>query len=97
MRTINVQVPFSKEVYLTLVSAGLSEKKLDEKLRVGLAMELYQEGNLSLGKAAEVAGKCLATFLDILSEHQIPVVSYSKKEVDDIFRKADKLAKELKK
>ncbi len=38
---------------------------------------------LSLGKAAELAGKDKEEFMRVLSEHGIDVIRYSKEELDE--------------
>jgi predicted HTH domain antitoxin len=39
------------------------------------AMKLFEEGKLSLGKAARLAGYSRIAFIDILSQHHISVLS----------------------
>jgi predicted HTH domain antitoxin len=46
-------------------------KELMELGRIMLAIRRYEEGKFSLGKAAEIAGKALSEFLDLLSEFGI--------------------------
>jgi predicted HTH domain antitoxin len=53
------------------------------KLRVVVAVEFYEQGDISLGKAAEVAGLPKKEFIDVLGERQIPILNYSKEELQE--------------
>jgi len=46
-------------------------KELMELGRMMFALRRYEEGKLSLGKAAEIAGMSLSEFMDLLSEFGI--------------------------
>ena len=41
-----------------------------------LAIKLYEVGRLSLGKAAEMSGYSVRSFMEILGKHHIPVINY---------------------
>lgn len=57
-----------------LTATKLKENELKEFIRRSLAAELYREGKLSLGKAAEVAGaRNKWEMLMILNEKGIPI------------------------
>ncbi len=52
----------------------LKKEDLDQFIRHSLAVELYREGRLSLGKAAEVAGvKTKWEMLMLLNERGVPL------------------------
>ena len=44
--------------------------------RRALALGLFQEGHVSVGKAAEIAGLSYRAFLDVLKERGIPAYVY---------------------
>ncbi len=48
----------------------------EEDAKLYLAIKLFEEGKVSLEKAAEVAEYKLNTFIEILSRKNIPVVNY---------------------
>ncbi len=48
-----------------------------EKIKLRLAMDFYERGELSLGKAAEIAGLSKRDFIDVLGQHQVPIINYS--------------------
>ena len=85
MATETVEVKIPKELLI-----GIEKEKLVEKIKLFTAMRFYEMNVLSLGKAAELAGKDKDDFMESLSEHGIDVVRYSKDELDEereFFRK----------
>ncbi len=54
----------------------------EEEARLLLAIKLYEEGRVSLGKAAEIAGYSKRAFIERLSQHHIPVVNYNPDELE---------------
>ena len=74
--TLEVKIP--KEVLL-----GVKKEKFVEDMKFFTAMRLYEENFLSLGKAAELAGKNKDNFIEALSEHGIDVIRYSKEELNE--------------
>ncbi|GAB6101011.1 UPF0175 family protein [Thermococcus atlanticus] len=51
----------------------VSEKELPRAVRIYLALELYREGMVSLGKAAEIAGVSRWEVMEILALKGIPL------------------------
>lgn len=54
----------------------------DDEARLLMAMILFAQKKVSVGKAAEMAGYSKRTFMEILAHHQIPVVNYAIDEVE---------------
>ena len=54
-----------------------------------LCMTLYKSGRLSLGKAAELAGRPVPAFMDLLGRYDIPVFDYSGDELEQDLRDLD--------
>ena len=85
MATETIEVKIPKELLI-----GMEKEKLVEEIKLFTAMRFYEMNVLSLGKAAELAGKDKDDFMESLSEHGIDVVRYSKDELDEereFFRK----------
>lgn len=78
MATETIEVKIPKELLI-----GMEKEKLVEDIKLFMAMRLYGMKVLSLGKAAELAGKDKGDFMGVLSEHGIDVVRYSKEELDE--------------
>ena len=54
----------------TLEAAGITPAQTGTEVNRRLVLELYREGRVSLGKAAELAGLPLAEFLDFMAAHE---------------------------
>jgi len=48
-----------------------------------LALELFREDRISLGRAAELSGTPLASFMDFVARHGVPPLRY---DFDDLER-----------
>ena len=79
MISVTTQVP--EDIYLVLQANGIFREMLAERSRHLLAVRFYQERVLSLGQAARLAGLDRWTFIDLLAEHQVPVVDYTEEEL----------------
>lgn len=64
------------------VAVPFDESMLREGLHVALAIKLYEEEVVSIGKAAKLAGLPLVEFMDKLAAASIPVVRYDPAELD---------------
>jgi predicted HTH domain antitoxin len=74
MPTVEVEIP--DEVLTLLRGSRLGDRPVAEQVRVALAIHLFQEGVISVGKAAAIAGEPRATFELRLGELGIPPVRY---------------------
>jgi len=54
---------------------------IPEKINLLLAVNFYERGELSLGQAAKFAGLSKRDFIDVLGQHQVPVINYSPDEL----------------
>jgi predicted HTH domain antitoxin len=70
-----------EDIFRTLQSSGIFKEALSEQARKLLAMHLYQDRVLSLGKSARLAGMNLWEFIELISENKIPVMDYSEEEL----------------
>lgn len=57
-------------------------EEVRKKLKVALAILLFQEKSISLGKAVELAGMSRARFTEILKEHGLPAYEYGEKDFE---------------
>ena len=78
MATETIEVKIPKELLI-----GIEKEKLVEEIKLFTAMRFYEMNVLSLGKAAELAGKDKEEFMGVLSEHGIEVIRYSKEELEE--------------
>lgn len=64
------------------LAVPFSEELLNLGLRNTLAIQMFKEEILSLGKAAKLAGIPIETFMEQLGKLNIPSIHYSSSEVD---------------
>ena len=78
MRTIKVELQLPEELLLT---ARISKKYAPEELKKLVTFELYRRGDISLGKACELAGISKWEFFEMNKTLQIPI-SYTEEDWD---------------
>lgn len=75
MASVTVQLP-----------ADLAEQihvpDLSREVTLVMAMNLFREGTVSLGRAAELSSLPLADFMDLCAQHGIPIVRYTSQDLD---------------
>lgn len=74
MQTVGVDIP--EELLALLKRSRLGDRPVPEQIRIALAIHLLQEGVISAGKAASIAGEPRATFEALLAEMGIPALRY---------------------
>ncbi len=74
MATVEVDIP--EEFLVLLKRSRLGDRPVEEQLRIALAAHLFQEGVISLGKAASVAGEPRPSFELLLAEMRISAIRY---------------------
>lgn len=72
----------TKHGHPLFISVPFSEELLKEGVHVTLAVKLFKEGDISLGKAAKLAKMNYAEFTEYVSQLGIPVVDFSEEELD---------------
>ncbi|MDZ7761312.1 MAG: UPF0175 family protein [Desulfovermiculus sp.] len=60
----------------------------EDELKMLLAQSLLQQGAISLGKAAEIAGHSERTFVEILLKKGISPIHYDEAHLEDELRNA---------
>ena len=53
-----------------------------EEARLLLSIKLFEEGKVSLGYAAEMAGYTKRTFIELLGKRGIPVINYPPEDLE---------------
>jgi len=86
METVDVKLPSE-----LLKTANLEESRLSEEAARLLALELYREDKVSLGRAAELCQTPLAAFMDFAAKHGVPPLRYSFEDLEEERQTADRL------
>ena len=86
METVDVKLPSA-----LLKAANLEESSLSEEAARLLALELYREDKVSLGRAAELSHTPLAAFMDFAAKHGVPPLRYSFEDLEEERQSADLL------
>lgn len=78
-KTERIEIDLPQDI---LFAMKVFEKPEEAKSKVmtALAIFLFQERVISLGKATELAGMGRIKFMDILTEHGIPAYEYGEKD-----------------
>ena len=74
-----------------LRAANLEERNLSQEAARLLALELYREDKVSLGRAAELCQTPLAAFMDFSAKHGVPPLRYNYDDLEEERRSTDRL------
>jgi predicted HTH domain antitoxin len=78
METVRIELPSA-----LLKVARLEESNLSQEAARLLALELFREDKVSLGRAAELCRAPLATFMDFAAKHGVPPLGYSEEDLEE--------------
>jgi len=85
MDTVYVELPSA-----LLKAANLEERNLSQEAARLLALELYREDKVSLGRAAELCQTPLAAFMDFAAKHGVPPLRYGNDDLEEERRSTDR-------
>jgi predicted HTH domain antitoxin len=78
MSALKIEIELPRD----LVSAmNIAESDLGRRVQEWVVLELFQEGKISSGKAAEILGLTKARFLDLLDERNLPYLDAGAREL----------------
>ncbi|MBZ5525035.1 MAG: UPF0175 family protein [Acidobacteriia bacterium] len=86
MDTVNVALPSA-----LLKAANLEEPNISQEVARLLALELYREDKISLGRAAELCQTPLVAFIDFVTKHGVPPLRYSFEDLEEERRSTNRL------
>jgi predicted HTH domain antitoxin len=86
METVRVELPSA-----LLKAANLEESNLSQEAARLLALELYREDKVSLGRAAELCQTPLAAFMEFAAKHGVPPLRYSFEDLERERQSTDRL------
>ena len=76
--TISLEVP--RDI---IVALNVPESQVGARIKELVALELFREGHISSGKAAELLGWPKIEFARLLARHDIPYFTQSSEELAD--------------
>ena len=86
---IKTQVPLPREITMIM---KVRKEELVPIIRKMIAIELFREGLVSIGKAGEIAGLSRHEMLDLLSAKKIPL-HYSAEDLREDLETLEKVTK----
>ena len=87
MAVVNFELPSD------LVSAAkLDQGNVSQEAAKIIALELFREGTVSLGHAAELGSTPLASFMDFAAAHGVPPLNYGLEQFEEDRRTLLKLS-----
>ncbi|MBS3906242.1 MAG: UPF0175 family protein [Syntrophaceae bacterium] len=80
-KTERIEIDLPEDIIF--VMKGLEKpEEIKKKLKIALAILLFQERSISLGKATELAGMSRVRFMEVLKEHGIPTYECGEKDFE---------------
>lgn len=78
MSALKIEIELPQDL---LAALKIPESDLGRRAKEWVVLELFQEGEISAGKAAEVLGTSKARFLDLLDQRNLPYLDATSQEL----------------
>lgn len=79
-KTVHIDIEIPEKLFLSL---GEEISLFKSNIKLYASLFLFQSHKLSLGKSAEFAGVSKDFFLDLLNQYKIPIIDYSKEDLEE--------------
>src|SRR3972149_54916 len=80
-KTERIEIDLPEDIIFAM--RGLEKpEEVKKKLKIALAILLFQEKSISLGKATELSELSRVRFMEVLKEHGIPAYVYGEKDFE---------------
>jgi predicted HTH domain antitoxin len=80
-KTERIEIDLPEDIIFAM--RGLEKpEEVKKKLKIALAILLFQERSISLGKATELSEMSRVRFMEVLKEHGIPAYEYVEKDFE---------------
>ena len=95
-KTERIEIDLPQDIIFAM--RGLEKpEKVKKKLKIALAILLFQERSISLGKATELTGMSRGRFIEVLKDHDISAYEYGEKDFEREQQVITKYRKTIKK
>jgi predicted HTH domain antitoxin len=88
MASVHVELPSD-----LITAAQFDEGNISQEAARLIALELFREGRVSVGRAAELCATPLAAFMDFAASHGVPPLNYGLEALDEDRRTLEQLLK----
>lgn len=78
MNALKVEIELPRDL---MVALDIPESELGRRAKEWVVLELFQEGEISAGKAGELLGLSKVDFLDLLDERKLPYLDSDPQEL----------------
>ena len=79
MNALKIEVELPRDLMAAL---NIPESELGHRAKEWIVLELFQEGEISAGKAAEILGLSKVRFLDLLDQRKLPYLDGAPGELE---------------
>lgn len=91
------ETTFSVQIPNNLLTLGISQNEIQNRVSEWLVFSLFSEGKISSGKAGKLLGISRLDFIQLLKTRGIAFVNYSEDEIKEEFDAVKKLTAKAKK
>lgn len=79
MSALKIEVELPRDL---LAALNIPESDLGRQVKEWVILELFQEGEISAGKAAEILGTSKARFIELLDRRRLPYLDANPEELE---------------
>jgi predicted HTH domain antitoxin len=79
MTPLKVEIELPRDL---LTALDIPESELGRRAKEWVVLELFQEGEISAGKAGEILGLSKSSFLDLLTAHGLAYLDADSRELE---------------
>lgn len=79
MNALKIEIELPRDL---LAALNIAETDLGRRAQEWVVLELFQEGEISSGKAAEILGTTKARFLDLLAQRGLPYLDAGPRDLE---------------
>ena len=79
MTPLKIEIELPRDLLSTL---DIPEAELGQRAKEWVVLELFQEGEISAGKAGEILGLSKSRFLDLLTAHRLPYLDADPQDLE---------------